>query len=45
MIADGGSQEELEAKASYSGKVIVVGVRSFCPQHWQKLQKSQAPNL
>lgn len=45
MISEGGTQEEMFAKASYSGKVIAVGVDNFCPKHLQKLQEAQVPNL
>ncbi|HEY9811143.1 MAG TPA: hypothetical protein V6D13_17600 [Halomicronema sp.] len=45
MISEGGTQEQMLAKASYSGKVIGVGVENFCPKHLQKLQETQVPIL
>ena len=45
MISEGGNQQQLQAKASYSGKVIAVGVANFCPKHLQKLQETQVPTL
>lgn len=38
-------QQQLEARALYSGKVIAAGVVTFCPEHLTQLQQLQPPNL
>ncbi len=41
ISSQGVPQEQLEARASYSGKVIAAAVVTLCPQHMQQLQELQ----
>jgi hypothetical protein len=41
ISSQGVPQEQLEARASYSGKVIAAAVVTMCPQHMQQLQDLQ----
>lgn len=41
LAKEGLPREKLETTALYTGKVIAVGIASFCPQHLSQLQELQ----
>lgn len=43
LLQQGLTQEQLQTAALYTGKVIAVGVNSFCPEYNSKLQELEQP--
>lgn len=45
LVQQGLTEEQLQTAALYTGKVIAVGVNSFCPEYKSKLEELQQPAL